>query len=262
MKNQILSRLPEDFPWKNDLLYFDSLDSTNTYLKDLARSGAAHGTAVIAGRQTAGRGRMGRSFESPEGGLYLSILLRPACPAEQLSHLTCGVAVAVCDAIEALAGLRPKVKWTNDLVWDGKKLAGILTELVTQGADTAAIVGIGINCSQTPADFPPQLQNMATSLFAVTGKSWDVNALAAQVLIQLAKLDNALLSSREEMLTRYRRDCITLGKTVSLICGDSVRHGKALDVLSDGSLLVELEDGTREAVCAGEVSIRGMYGYV
>ena len=111
------------------LIYLDTAASTNDYAKVLAQQGAPHGTAVLAKSQTAGRGRMGRSFLSPEGGLYLSLILRPKEKAEALMSLTAVLALAACDAVEEVCGLRPGVKWINDLVVNGKKLAGILTEL-------------------------------------------------------------------------------------------------------------------------------------
>ncbi len=262
MKEKLFALLSPRFPWKEHILYLDSVDSTNTYAKVLACSGAPHGTAVIAGQQSNGRGRLGRSFVSPKGGLYMSLLLRPGCPPDKLSHLTCAAAVAACDAIQTVTSLRPGIKWTNDLVWEGKKLAGILTELVTTGNDTSAVIGIGINCNQTPADFPGPLQSIVTSLSTVTKRNWDIAALAAALLEALADMDQQLTGSAEPMLLRYRQDCVTLGKEVSLCCADTVRHGTALDVLPDGALLVRLENGTLEAVNTGEVSVRGMYGYV
>ena len=142
---------------------FETIDSTNTYLKQLAEAGAEGGTAVIAHSQTGGRGRLGRSFHSPAGsGIYLSYLLRPNCKPEGLMHLTCAVAVAMCDAVEKTTGLRPGIKWTNDLVWQKRKLGGILTELgFENGLVSYAVVGIGINCTQTEEDFP---QHCAVSL--------------------------------------------------------------------------------------------------
>ena len=153
----ILNRLPEDFPWKHSIQYFPTIDSTNTRAKLLAAQGAPHGTVLIAGHQSGGRGRMGRSFHSPEGmGIYLSVILRPDCPATDLMHLTCAAGVAMCDAVEAAAGFRPGIKWTNDLIWGKRKLGGILTELSLKSDGTAdyAVVGIGINCCQQPEDFP------------------------------------------------------------------------------------------------------------
>ena len=117
MLTSILSKLPSGFPWRGSILYFDTIDSTNTRAKVLAAQGAPHGTVLITDRQTGGRGRMGRNFHSPGGkGVYLSVILRPHCQAAQLMHLTCATAVATCNAMEFAENLRPGIKWTNDLV--------------------------------------------------------------------------------------------------------------------------------------------------
>ena len=191
MLDRILAALPKDYPWRGNVLYFDSIDSTNTYLKKQAILGAPHGTAAIADCQTLGRGRMGRSFQSPGGcGIYLSVLLRPNCPPQDLMHLTCAAAEAMCDAVETTTGLRPGIKWTNDLVVGNRKIAGILTEngLNAQGLVDYAIIGTGINCSQQPEDFPPELRSTAGSLAMALGRSVDRPELAAQMLASFANL--------------------------------------------------------------------------
>lgn len=264
MKESILSYLKAAYPWKDRLYWFDSIGSTNDSLRQLARSGAPHGTAVIAGHQTGGHGRRGRSFHSPEGvGVYLSILLRPNCMPGDLMHLTCATAVAMCDAVEAAAGVRPGIKWTNDLVFGKRKLGGILTELgfTANGMVDYAIVGIGINCCQKSGDFPEDIQDMALSLAMVTGKVIDRNRVAAAMLEALRQMDTSLLTGKRKVLRRYRADCMTLGQDVVLIRGDEKRYGKALDIDEDGALIVEYVSGEREAVNSGEVSVRGMYGY-
>lgn len=243
----------------------DTVDSTNTLLKRMASAGAPHGTVAIADRQTGGRGRMGRSFQSPSGlGVYLSILLRPECSPADLMHLTCASACAMCDAIESSAGFRPGIKWTNDLVYHGKKLVGILTELGIKpdGSVDYAIIGIGVNCCQSLSDFSPELHTKAASLSMVTGKNIDRSLVAAAMMESLYQMSLTLLSSRDTWLSRYRRDCITIGKDISVVRGGSVRRGKALDVDDLGALVVQFDDGEVQAVNSGEVSIRGMYGYV
>ena len=242
---------------------FETIDSTNTYLKQLAEAGAEGGTAVIAHSQTGGRGRLGRSFHSPAGsGIYLSYLLRPNCKPEGLMHLTCAVAVAMCDAVEKATGLRPGIKWTNDLVWQKRKLGGILTELgFENGLVSYAVVGIGINCTQTEEDFPRELRSIATSLSAVSGKAVDMAALEEQMLAALQTMAESL-DRKEDILRRYRSDCVTLGQQVCVVRADEVTYGTALDVDGDGALVVRFEDGSVRAVSSGEVSVRGMYGYL
>ena len=265
MKDRILSFLPDGYPWKDRLLTVAVTGSTNDDLRALARRGAAHGTAIVAGSQTNGHGRMGRSFHSPEGhGIYLSILLRPDCLPTELMHLTCAAAVAMCDAVEAAVGFRPAIKWTNDLVFGRKKLGGILTELgfTAQGAVDYAIIGIGVNCCQQPSDFPEALRDMATSLSASAGREVDPARVCAAMLTALHTMDAGLLTGKAAILERYRADCITLNQEISLLRGDRITHGTAVAVDDQGALVVSCPDGTLETVNAGEVSIRGMYGYV
>ena len=265
MKNAITTLLPPDYPWADRLDYLPSTGSTNDVVKTLARRGAPHGTAILAGHQTGGHGRLGRSFHSPEGmGIYLSTLLRPDCAPTELMHLTCAAAVAVCDAVESAAGFRPGIKWTNDLVCGHRKLGGILTELgfSPTGRVDWCIVGIGINCHQKEPDFPAELRNMAGSLDMVTGRQTDPARLAAAMLDALHRMDTRLLTEKEAILDAYRAACVTLGKEISVVRGDDIRHGTALSVDNEGALVVSYPDGSLEAVNAGEVSIRGMYGYV
>lgn len=265
MKEQILSNLSAEYPWKDRLQYFSQLDSTNDRLKILARQGAEHGTVLIADYQTGGHGRMGRTFLSPEGvGIYLSILLRPDCAPKDLMHLTCAAAAHMCDAVENAAGFRPGIKWTNDLVYGRRKLGGILTELRlnANGSVDYAIIGIGINCCQKETDFAPEIRDMAGSLAMVTGKEIDRSRVAAAMMESLYHMDLSLLTGKADMLRRYRERCITIGQDISLVRGDEIRYGKALDVDANGALVVKFPDGTVEAVNSGEVSVRGMYGYV
>lgn len=264
MKNKILSRLPASFPWRGNIHYFDTIDSTNTEAKRMASDGAPHGTVLIADCQTHGRGRMGRSFHSPENaGIYLSMILRPNCPAQQLLHLTCATAVAAADGIYRATSLQTGIKWTNDLVYERKKLGGILTELAlnSNGSVDYAIVGIGINCNQTALQFPAEIQSTATSLRLCTGKDIDRTAVIASILVALQEMCSNL-QNPAKVLTRYKEKCITIGQEISLVRGDVVSHGKALDVDDNGALLVRFEDGQIHTVNSGEVSIRGMYGYV
>lgn len=263
MKNKIVQQLRESCPWQDSLLYFESIDSTNTRAKELAFQGAPHGTVLLADHQTGGRGRRGRSFHSPAGsGIYMSVILRPQCPASELMHLTCAAAVALCNAVEHSCGFRPGIKWTNDLVYGQRKLAGILTELGfdTQGNVDWAIVGMGINCTQEASQFPEEIRSMAGSLASVSGKSIDRVTVAAAMMDALYRMD---LAEKGKILAQYRTDCVTLGKEVSVVRADGiVHHCTALDINEEGALIVRHADGQLETVSSGEVSIRGMYGYV
>ena len=263
MKNKIVQQLRESCPWQDSLLYFESIDSTNTRAKELAFQGAPHGTVLLADHQTGGRGRRGRSFHSPAGsGIYMSVILRPQCPASELMHLTCAAAVALCNAVEHSCGFRPGIKWTNDLVYGQRKLAGILTELGfdTQGNVDWAIVGMGINCTQEASQFPEEIRSTAGSLASVSGKSIDRVTVAAAMMDAFYRMD---LAEKGKILAQYRTDCVTLGREVSVVRADGiVHHCTALDINEDGALIVRHADGQLETVSSGEVSIRGMYGYV
>ena len=266
MKDQILSMLAPGHPWGELLQYYPTLDSTNNLAKTLAAQGAPHGTVIIAGSQTGGRGRLGRSFHSPAGtGLYFTAILRPNCDAADLMHLTCAVAVAVADAVENLCGFRPGIKWINDLVWGKRKIAGILTELslIPGTARVAyALVGIGVNCRQAEEDFPPELRDMAGSLSMACGRDISPAALAAAIMEALSSLDAALLPEKAAIMDRYRSGCITVGQEVSVHRADTVTHARAVGIDDDGALVVLYPDGRLETVNSGEASVRGMYGYV
>ncbi len=266
MKEHILSHLSAECPWRDTLYWYDTIDSTNTKAKTLAKSGAPHGTVLIADCQTGGRGRMGRSFSSPAGmGVYLSVILRPNCQPSELLHLTCAAAVAMCDAVEKVAGFRPKIKWINDLVFGRKKLGGILTELhpdPNTGLVDYAIVGIGINCCQLQSDFPPEILDIAASLSMVSGKQVAPACLAAKMIEALVDMDRTLLTKKAAMMNRYRKDCITLGQDVVVVRGDEWLYGTALELDIAGGLIVRFTDGTVKTVRSGEVSVRGMYGYL
>lgn len=265
MLNLILSNLSPSNPWKEKIQYFDEITSTNDVLKQMAFAGAPHGTVLIADRQSGGRGRQGRSFLSPAGvGIYMSVLLRPNCKPEELMHLTCAVASAMCEAVERSAGFRPGIKWTNDLVYRKRKLAGILTELgfTPAGLVDYAVIGIGVNCCQQQEDFLEEIRDIAGSLATVSGHAIDRAKVAAAMVDALYEMDCKLLTDKSAILNRYRRDCITLGQDICVVRGDTLRHGHALDVDEEGALIVRFADGHTEAVNSGEVSVRGMYGYI
>lgn len=194
----------------------------------------------------------------------MSILLRPECAPQELMHLTCAVAAAMCRAVECAAGLRPGIKWTNDLVWGKQKFAGILTEMGLNAAGGVdwAIVGIGVNCCQKAEDFPPEIRDRACSLAMAAGREIDRCRVAAAMMEALWEMDASLFTGKKDMLRFYRENCVTIGKEISVVGAGEVRHGRALDVDDEGALVVEFPDSHVEAVNAGEVSIRGMYGYI
>ena len=222
---------------------FDSLPSTNTYLSELAKQGAADFTVVLAETQTAGRGRMGRSFFSPHGsGIYMSVLLRPK--VLHAGRLTTLAAVVVSNAIYRVCGIKVDIKWVNDLLFGGKKLCGILAE----GAGGFAVLGIGINVGKSA--FPSELADIAVSLEEICGKTPDRNLLVAEILkgFMRAELDGTA------HIEEYRRRCITLGKRVQIVSsGETVT---ALDVADDGALIVKDGNGEQKRIFSGEVSVK------
>ena len=264
MIDNIKTYLDAECPWWGTLHWYPQTDSTNTQAKLLAKAGAPHGTVLIAGHQTGGRGRMGRTFQSPEGkGVYLSAILRPACKPDDLMHLTCAAGVAMADAVEAVSGIRPNLKWINDLVIGTKKLGGILVEMsVDKGFVDYAVVGIGINCLQNREDFHPDIRDMAISLRQACGKAIPPQQLAAAMVEALWKMSHTLFCEKDRLMAAYKAGCITLGQEIQVLRFDTVRPGKAIDLDTEGGLVVEYPDGTIETVASGEVSVRGMYGYV
>ena len=255
-----------DHPWADSITVVDSVDSTNNLAKQLAGAGAPEGTCVLAERQTGGRGRLGRSFASPGGmGVYLSVIIRPDAKPDALMHLSACVAQAGAEAVEAQTGLHAGIKWVNDLVAGGKKLSGILTELSVElesGRVQYAVIGIGVNCCQRPSDFPPEIADVATSIAIQTGADPDRNALAAALIRALHRLSGELLTQRAAWMDRYRERCVTLGKQVRVLLPDGAREAVVLGLNDYAALEVEYADGTRATVSSGEVSVRGMYGYI
>lgn len=261
MEQSKLLEYLQDCPWKEQVILLDTVESTNVTAQQLAAQGAPHGTVVLAEHQTAGKGRLGRSFVSPDGmGIYCSVILRLPKSPENLFYLTPMAAEAVRRAIRQTTGLAPQIKWVNDLVLDGRKLCGVLTQLQCGTAgETAVILGIGINCRQQPEDFPEELRQIATSLEQGLRQPVDRELVTAELLRQLHA---ATEDAPTPWLDSYRRHCLTLGQDVQLIQGDTRRTAHADDIDAQGALLVTLPDGSRERVFSGEVSVRGLYGYV
>ena len=264
---EIRSFFSESKETGRNLLCFDTIDSTNTFARRIAMEGAAGGTAVIADSQTAGRGRMGRSFQSPKGkGIYLSVLFRPHLPPERMMSVTALAGLAVCDAVERVCGVRPGLKWPNDPVLGNRKLCGVLTEMALEGETGQVqhlVVGVGINVHHTPADFQDEVADIATSLRMELGKPVSRPRLTAALLEELDRMYRALLTGDlTEQLAAYRRDCVNLGKTVQLIGADGRETVTAVDVDETFGLVVRTAKGTEKTVRSGEVSVRGLYGYV
>lgn len=255
-----------DHPWVENLIVLESVDSTNTYAKKLSPPEAPDGTVIVANYQTGGRGRLGRSFASPRGcGVYMTVVLRPHVPPARLMHLTALVAEAVCQAVFDATGLRPGIKWANDLVIGQRKLCGILTELSVEaesGMVDSVIIGVGVNCNHRLEDFPPEVRPMATSLAMELGKPIDRNRVAAAMICRLREMSEEYLTRKADWIARYTADCVTVGQDVQVISGSTIRTAHADGIDENAALLVTYDNGEQAAVFSGEVSIRGMYGYV
>lgn len=250
----------------SNLICLNCVDSTNNYAKQKADEGAPHGTVVLTEQQTGGRGRQGKSFASPAGkGLYLSALLRPNLPPMEVVNLTAWTAVAVCDAIEEAVGVRPGIKWTNDIILQKKKLCGILTEMgleAESGQLQYVVVGAGINVSQSAEDWGDELSPIAISLEQALGRTVRRADLAAAVIRCLDRMVRDFPEKKEAYLELYRADCVTTGHEVRLIEKGESRTAFAESIDDNFALVVRREDGTRETITAGDVSVRGLLGYV
>ena len=238
---------------------YKSLESTNKTAKEMAIAGAEHGEIVIADHQTSGRGRYSRNFFSPSGGgLYISMILHPeSLRFEHVTSVTVLAAVAVCEAIEAISGKKPKIKWVNDIFMDDKKVCGILTEAVTdfESGNLAWIVlGIGINVNTRTEEFPPELQSIATSIYPKGNSSGARNQLAAEIINRILGFSTPPVEA--DIVREYRKRLMILGKKITVIQGQADYQATALDVDDAGHLIVEKEDGEILTLSSGEISIR------
>lgn len=230
----------------------DTLPSTNTILKDAAFRGAPHGEVLVANRQSAGRGRLGRDFFSPaESGVYMSILLRPTLPLSVAAgRITTLAALATARAIARTSGIEVEIKWVNDLLIKGKKVCGILAEAISMGEEYAIVLGIGINVRSTT--LPPELAQIATSL-AAHGNPPARNELIAAILDELETLDP---SAPETWMDEYKKRSAVIGKSVCILPFDDKPYkAKAIDVTNDGALVID-NGQSRWEIVSGEVSLR------
>lgn len=233
--------------------------STNDVAMSLAANGAAEGTAVLADRQVRGKGRLGRGWDSPAGvGIWTSVILRPPIPPARAPVLTLVAGLATAEAIARTAGLTPELKWPNDVLVAGRKVAGILSELSADPVRVHhVVVGIGVNVRQTPGDFPEGIREAATSLSLAAGRPVARLPVAAGLYLALeAAYDAFRAGQMEALLGRYRAWCQTLGGSVVVQSGGEVLEGRARDVDGEGALLLERPDGSVRRVLTGHVTLR------
>lgn len=233
--------------------WHQELGSTNDRIKQLARSGAAAWSVVLAERQTQGRGREGRSWQSPPGGLYLSVLLRPGQRPVAMLPLAAGVALA--EAVGEF-GVVGELKWPNDVLVAGRKLAGILAEAssASGGVEWVAL-GIGVNVGLDPASLPDELGASSTSLAKETARAVEVGAVAAAVLARLCVWYDALRESPARVVAAWRERALPWwGREVELRVGGDPVYGRLQGVDEEGALVIELGSGERRSLVSGEVS--------
>lgn len=237
----------------------DELESTNVRAKELARQGEIHGQVVLARRQSSGRGRLQRQWESPRGGLWMSVVLRPSLSLADASKITLAASVAIVDAFEELYSLRIGIKWPNDLVFNGLKIAGILGEVVGEwNTVQTLILGIGINVNFPRERLSPLLN--ATTLFEILKDDVDLNILAATILKHLEKQVISLENKAfEDLRVSWLERAVSLGEKVRVLRGEQVIQGIFNGITIDGALILETEDGEKY-FSAGEVQLRSKMG--
>jgi BirA family biotin operon repressor/biotin-[acetyl-CoA-carboxylase] ligase len=241
--------------------YFEELGSTNSTAKEYADSGASHGTAVWAARQTAGRGRLGKKWHSePGAGLYCSIILRPAVPVGELAKVTLVTGVAVGEVLEELTGKKVQLKWPNDVYFSGLKSAGILAEsspLNSSDSTPYVVVGIGINVNQSRADLPLELKENVTTLFEESGRKFNLEELLESIRDRLL-LEVSRFETRgfEPLLMRWKQMDFLLGREMECVdVTGKVVKGISLGPDTDGNLHVKSADGTLHKVLSGDVRL-------
>ncbi len=252
----ISSKLETESLGRNIIL-FDEIDSTNNEAKKIAAAGEAHGTVVIADRQTMGKGRMGRSFVSPAGtGVYMSVIIRPDISVESAGLITSAAAVAAAESVEKVCGQKIMIKWVNDLYLNDKKICGILTEAsmgLEMKALDYAVIGIGINVRSVRGMFDEELSSRASSIEDETGVRPDRNVLCAEILNRLEFWLSSI--ERRDFLHEYRRREYLTGKLITANVGNSSIVGSAVGIDNNANLMIELPGGEIKHLNSGEANL-------
>ena len=264
--SEILSRLSTRWAGRT-LYYLPVTGSTNIEAKRYAEAGAPHGTTVVANMQTAGKGRRGKTWQSPEGSaIYMTIMLKPDFLPDKASMLTLVMALSVADAIEETTGLQSGIKWPNDIVVNHKKVCGILTEMNAESDYIQyVVIGVGINVNNASSEeFPEAIRQMATSLKIESGMQIFRAALLERVLAHFEKNYDTFVSTLDLTLLKeaYEKRLLNLNAEVKVLDPKGEYEGIARGINEIGELLIEKEEGEIVPVYAGEVSVRGLYGYI
>jgi len=256
--DDLMSRLAGSQVIGRDIRVFQETTSTNDVIERLARDGVKEGAVVFAESQTKGRGRLGRQWVSPtKAGLWFSVLLRPGLRPHDTTQLVVASATALRRAIETHTGLKAEIKWPNDVLFQGRKLAGILTELSAElDRVKHVVVGIGVNVNLDPGDFPSELRRVATSLKAELGKAVSRPELAVAILRELDLDYERIASGRfAAVADEWEQHCTTLAREVVIRTGQRQLRGRAESLDEDGALLLRTDHGRLERVIGGDVTL-------
>ena len=241
-----------------DIMYFDEIDSTNNYAKQLARSNVAEGTVVLANTQLNGKGRLGRTFISPKDcGIYYSLILRPNLPFRDSQLITAAAAVAVSRAVDEICGTKTSIKWVNDIYLNGKKICGILTEgqlSIETGKLDYAVIGIGLNVRKPKINISDDLSKIITNIEAETGERFERNDIIAAISNKFEEILDDIDS--REFLKEYKEKSNLIGRDVVIVWNGNEEDAKVIDIGEDASLIVKLADGSIRSLNSGEAKIK------
>jgi BirA family biotin operon repressor/biotin-[acetyl-CoA-carboxylase] ligase len=256
--DDLIARLGPTHVVGRDIRVFQQTTSTNDVIEKLAQDGVREGMVVFAESQTRGRGRLGRKWTSPPGkGLWFSVLLRPKLRPQSVTQLTIAAATAVERALRTTTGLTLEIKWPNDILANGRKLAGILTELNAELDHVKyVILGIGVDVNLDAGAWPADLRRVATSLQLETGRTWHRAELAAAILRELDRdYERITAVGFRSVAAEWERYCATIGRNVAIHVGDRRIQGRAEALDDDGALLIRTQHGRLERIIGGDVSV-------
>ncbi len=256
LSTEIRPRLPDAY--KGEIYFHEELESTNDEARRLAQEGAPSGTLVIAKSQKGGRGRRGRAWQSPVGGIWFSVILRPDIPLLLAPRVSVFTAVIVAESISLATGLKTAIKWPNDIFTNDKKICGILIELSAE-LDRVGhmVIGIGINANISGAELTDDVKGIATTLMDEMGKKIDRKALVASIATRyFLELEKVFTDKYQEYLESWRKNSLILGRVVSIEESGKETIGEALDIEENGALIVRLSDGRKKVFHSGDVSLK------
>lgn len=251
---QLKANIEKNLKGDYNIQIFDEIQSTNTTLKEMAEHGAKEGTIIIAHKQTNGRGTQGRKFHSPLNGLYISMLVRPTVDIRQSLYLTVATSVAVIIAIRKVLGIKCGIKWVNDIIYDNKKVGGILTEGEIESASNSlkyAVIGIGLNLSKPEGGFPKDIANIATALLDGISDT-DYCELVAAIINNSFKLYKNL--NNKKFIKQYQKYSVLKKKEIKYVKNGIIHVSKVLKIDNNAQLIVK-ENRERIKLCAGEISL-------